>query len=197
MISRIKDFIIKKIISIIKIADKADKKISLAKFSSRSEINIHPSYSNLSAENFKGKGNVTGKIIIGEYFIIRDYCNFLVYPEAELKIGDRVFFNNYCSVNCLEKIHIGDDTIFGEGVKIYDHNHLIEKEDVLKYSKEEFTKSPVIIGKNCWIASNVTILKGVKIGDNCIIGAGCVIHKSIPANSLVKNQQNLIIDTIL
>ena len=38
--------------------------------------------------------------------------------------------------------------------------------------------------KNCWIGANVVILKGVTIGDNVIIGAGAVIHKDIPSNSI-------------
>ena len=40
-----------------------------------------------------------------------------------ITIGDNVFFNNDCAVHAIEEIHIGDDTIFGENVRIYDHNH--------------------------------------------------------------------------
>ncbi len=43
--------------------------------------------------------------------------------EAQLIIGDNVFMNNYCSINCLDEIEIGENTLFGEGVKLYDHNH--------------------------------------------------------------------------
>ena len=53
----------------------------------------------------------------------------------------------------------------------------------------------IVSGKNCWLGSNVIVLKGVTIGDNSIIGAGCVIHKDIPANSTVLNQQEQIIKT--
>lgn len=54
-----------------------------------------------------------------------------------------------------------------------------------------FTFAPVVIGKHCWIASNVTILKGVHIGDNSVIGAGCVVYKDVPDNTVVVNKQDL------
>jgi maltose O-acetyltransferase len=41
---------------------------------------------------------------------------------------------------------------------------------------------PVVIGNNCWITTNVTILPGVTIGDNCIIGAGSIVTSDIPSN---------------
>lgn len=196
MINRFKKYILEKIYDYTTLADRTEKKRLWQDFISKPDVTIHTSQEGLSRSNFKGNGNFFGKISIGENFNVRDYCNFLVFPNAELVIGNRVFFNNYCSINCLEKISIGDDTLIGEGVKFYDHNHSIETDNSVKFSKAEFSKAPILIGKNCWIASNVTILKGVTIGDNCIIGAGCTIHKSIPQNSIVKNQQNLIIETI-
>ena len=127
-----------------------------------------------------------------------DFCNFSFYPKSNilvsnnalLKINDNVFMNNFCSINCLEKIEIGENTLFGEGVKIYDHNHQYSSE---KIEHQEFNTAPIKIGKNCWLGSNVIILKGVTIGDNVILGAGCVVHKDIPSNSIVINKQEKII----
>lgn len=45
--------------------------------------------------------------------------------------------------------------------------------------------APITIGDNCWLASNVTICGGVKIGNNCVIAAGAVVTRDIPDNSLV------------
>lgn len=125
----------------------------------------------------------------------RKFCNILIYPNAMLVVDENVFFNNYCSINCLGQIEIGAKTVFGEGVKIYDHNHKYhyEKDGTLVLEKDEYTIGHVRIGKNCWIGSNVTILSNVEIGDNVIIGANCLIYKSIPANSIVKHEENLII----
>ena len=130
-------------------------------------------------------------ITIAEKVTLREFCSFLVYEKGNLVIGKNVFFNNYCSINCLENIEVGDNTLFGEGVKIYDHNHIHQFEDnILKVERSEFKTAPVIIGSNCWIGSNVTILKGVHIGDNVIIGANNLVYKSIPSNTIIKSNQS-------
>lgn len=136
------------------------------------------------------------KVIFGNQINFRNYIHIIVQDGATLEIKDNVFLNNFCSINCLEKISIGENTLFGENVKLYDHNHSYQRnENGLRVSHSEFTTASIIIGKNCWLGSNVTVLKGVTIGDNCIIGAGCVIHKNVPANSTVLNHQNLNIKT--
>lgn len=43
---------------------------------------------------------------------------------------------------------------------------------------------PIVIGNKVWIGTNVTVLKGVKIGDGCVIAAGSLVTKDIPANCL-------------
>lgn len=131
-----------------------------------------------------------GKLIIGKHFTFRRGFSLMIDKHAEVVIGNNVFFNNYCSVNANESITIGDGTIFGENVRIYDHNH--KYRDVDTAIKEQgFTSAPVVIGKHCWIASDVIILKGVHIGDNCVVGAGCVIYKDVPASTIVVNKQDL------
>lgn len=136
------------------------------------------------------------KVKIGSKVNFRDSIHVIVQNDAKLVIEDNVFLNNFCSINCLEFIFIGENTLFGESVKLYDHNHEYERsENVLKVHHSKFTKAPIHIGKNCWLGSNVTVLKGVTIGDNCIIGAGCVIYKDVPANTTVVNNQDLTYKT--
>lgn len=136
------------------------------------------------------------KVTIARKVTFRNYIHVIVLDGGFLEINANVFFNNQCSINCLDHISIGKNTLFGENVKLYDHNHSYERNaDGLMVSPSDFTTAPIIIGENCWLGSNVVILKGVTIGDNCIIGAGCVIHKDVPANSTLLNQQELIIKT--
>lgn len=154
-------------------------------------------------------------IKIGDQFQFGDFCNFSFHPdlksvqlnnsielrnnvnllvgkEAQLLMGKGVFLNNYCSINCLEKIEIGEQTLLGEGVKLYDHNHQHSKEPDFIVHHQQFNIAPIKIGKNCWLGSNVMVLKGVTIGDNVIVGAGVLVFEDIEENSVVMLKQELM-----
>ena len=163
----------------------------------RNKVNVNVDPGMVMGDNsfFDINGQVKNLTILDKVSC-RRHCNFMMYAGSELIIKSNVFFNNYCSISCLGKIEIGENTIIGEGVKIYDHNHEYHyKENDLRIERERFTIGQVTIGNNCWIGSNVTILKDVQIGDNTIIGANCLVVKSIPANSIVKHKEELIISS--
>ena len=125
----------------------------------------------------------------------RKYCAIRIRNNGFLKIGNGVFFNSFCSINCLDNIIIGNNCVFGENVKIYDHNHKFSSGLIL-IREQGYSTSPITVGNNCWIGSNVTILKGAKIGDNVVIGAGSTISEKIPSNSVVKNSSDLMIEKL-
>ena len=127
--------------------------------------------------------------VVGANVICRNFENFRV-PSGKLILHDGVFINNSCSFNCMERIEIGAGTMMGEGVRFYDHDHVYTAEKIEKW---QWTTAPIRVGRDCWIGSNVTILKGVTIGDNTIIGAGCLIRNDILANSVVYNDGNLVV----
>ncbi|MCR5782070.1 MAG: acyltransferase [Clostridia bacterium] len=107
-----------------------------------------------------------------------------ISKEGKVKIGNGCFFNNYCSINCHKEITIGDKNIFGENVKIYDHNHVFNREDVdMRYS---FNSRAIAIGDNNWIGSDSVILSHARIGSNNVIGAGIVIDQEITSDNLVR-----------
>lgn len=128
-------------------------------------------------------------LLVGTNVICRNFENFHV-SLGKLILHDGVFINNSCSFNCMERIEIGAGTMMGEGVRFYDHDHIYTAEKIEKW---QWTSAPIIVGRDCWIGSNVTILKGVTIGDNTIIGAGCLIRNDVPANSVVYNDGNLVV----
>jgi len=109
----------------------------------------------------------TAHVELGQDITLRSFVCLEVGNGATLKLGNRVFFNNHCSIRCEHHIEIGKDTMFGDGVRIFDHNHQYSNYHVEKIA---FNYGKISIGKNCWIGANVVILKGVTIGDNVIIG---------------------------
>ncbi len=121
--------------------------------------------------------------------VCRRNLSILIEKNGMLSIGTGCFFNNDCSITSLNKIVIGNNTLFGENVKIYDHNYHINTKDLIKRSGH--VCGEVIIGDNCWIGSNSVILKGASIGNNCVIGAGCIINNKIDDNMLVINDNSL------
>ena len=115
--------------------------------------------------------------------------------RGKLIIGENVFFNNNCSLHCLSEITIGNNNQFGEGVKMYDHNHRYKEKNNL-ISEQGYSLGHIRIGNNCWIGSNVVILKGVHIGDNVIVGTNVVVYKDIASNMIIKNDNASIIRSV-
>lgn len=129
--------------------------------------------------------NEQAKAVIKAKNHFRRNCMIALAEGGLLKIGEDNFFNNGCSITCMNSVEIGIGNLFGEDVKIYDHNHIYTKIEV-PIRKQGFSMKPITIGNNCWIGSNCIILGGVAIGDNVVIGANNLIYKSIPSNSIIK-----------
>ena len=104
------------------------------------------------------------------------------------------FFANSggCYIQGINKIYIGDNSIFAPGVKIISANH--QKGDFLKHDK---TVDSIRIGKNCWIGANAVILPGVQLGDNVIVGAGSVVTKSFDDNVIIAGNPARVIKSTL
>ena len=118
---------------------------------------------------------------IGRGFHTRQRFNLMI-DGGVVEIGNDTFFNNDVSLNAHRSIKIGSDVLFGENVKIYDHDHDVTTNP--KRAENGFTDAPVVIGNNVWIGSNVVILKGVTIGDNSVIAAGSVVTKDVTGDTL-------------
>lgn len=143
----------------------------------------------------KSKPNllIEGELNIGDHFCGGRYLRINLYSKyleqafsPVLTIGNDVSFEDYCHIGCINKITIGDGCLIASKVFITDHYHgEIKSSELRPAVKPLYSKGEVTIGKNVWIGDNVCIMPGVSIGDNCIIGAGSVITKSFPENTVI------------
>lgn len=104
-------------------------------------------------------------------------------------IGENFFANFNLTVMDDARIYIGDNVCFGPNVSLMATNHPLIAEERMGVNEDgstvmaEFAEE-IHIGNNVWLACNVTVLGGVTIGDNAVIGAGSVVTKDIPAGYL-------------
>ncbi len=109
----------------------------------------------------------------------------LIKPGASIELADHCGMSG-CKIVCCTKVCIGEYTMIGANVTIYDckqhdYNPAVGWRDIA-----ELTGAPITIGKRCFIGMNCVILKGVTIGDNCVISAGTIISEDVPAGHLAK-----------
>lgn len=130
---------------------------------------------------FRIEVSKNAKLIINGNITVKENVLIAVRKGAKLQIGNEVFFNRNCSIVTKDYIEIGDDCMFGENVKIYDHDHKIENFTI---SKDTYTTAPINIAKNCWIANDVNILKGSIIPENTVIAAMSLVNKPLEKSGL-------------
>lgn len=134
------------------------------------------------------------KVHIGDGCCFRENTIINVSDNGHIYISDRVFINDGCCLNCREEIRIGSDTIIGQNVMFYDHDHDYRAGTMEK--NNTYVSCPINIGSNVWIGSGVILLKGAVIGNNSIIAAGSVVNKSIPPNCLYYEKRDVRIKPI-
>lgn len=117
------------------------------------------------------------------------YCDY----GKHIRLGKRFFANFHLTILDEALVTIGDDCFCGPNVSIYTACH--STDPVERNSRREWAK-PVSIGNSVWIGGDVIILPGVTIGDNCTIGAGSVVTRDIPANSVAAGNPARVIKTL-
>ncbi len=112
-----------------------------------------------------------------QYVFIEDgfRCSF----GKNIRFHGMAMINYDCTFLDTNIIDIGHCALIGPGCKLICTNHSIDPDERLK---GVFNDKPIKIGNNVWLGANVTVLPGVTIGDNAVIGAGSVVTKDIPAN---------------
>ena len=105
------------------------------------------------------------------------YCDY----GTNITLGDHVFLNFNCTILDVAPVTIGSRTLFGPGVQVYTATHPTdyqERATGLEYAR------PIVIGEDVWLGGGVIICPGVTVGARAVIGAGSVVTKDVPADTL-------------
>ena len=101
-----------------------------------------------------------------------------VVRGQNVKIGQRVVVMNNSLFMGAGGITIEDDVLVAANAQLISNNHDPNEHQIL-------TCKPVVLKRNCWIGAGATILPGVTVGENAIVGAGSVVTKDVEPNTVV------------
>lgn len=116
---------------------------------------------------------------MGEHFTIEQ--PFLCDYGHNIFLGEDFYANFNCVILDEAPVTFGNHVFVAPNCGFYTAGHPLDAE--LRNRGLEYAR-PITIGHNVWIGAQVCVLPGVTIGDNCVIGAGSVVTKDIPAHSL-------------
>ncbi|HDM8164136.1 TPA: acyltransferase [Vibrio harveyi] len=140
---------------------------------------------------FFGEGTVLGVLNSPGYLSSYNYIEAR-NDDSSVSIGCNCILNNNISIiSDSGKIDIGDDVLIGFNVNIINSDfHQLEKD---KRKTGTPSSQDIRINNNVFIGSNASILKGVSIGENSIVGMGSVVVRDIPKNAVVAGNPAKII----
>ena len=138
-------------------------------------------YNNLRPTEIEKKDELIKKILGKSGKNIRIEPNFYCDYGYNIFVGDNFYMNYNCVILDGAKVEFGDNVFIGPNCGFYTAGHPIKID--LRNKGLEYAK-PIKVGNNVWFGGNVVVLPGVTIGNNVTIGAGSVVTKDIPDNSI-------------
>jgi acetyltransferase-like isoleucine patch superfamily enzyme len=123
-----------------------------------------------------------GRLVLGRWVHIGS-GNALRSHEGTLRIGDKCVFGKDNTVNGYLDIEFGAATIVADWVYVCDFDHVFT-EIHWPIKDQGITKSPVRIGPDVWLGTKVTILRGVTVGQGCVVAAHALVNTDVPPYSV-------------
>ncbi|MEL6929589.1 MAG: acyltransferase [Cyanobacteria bacterium J06600_6] len=110
-------------------------------------------------------------------------CSGELSAQAKIDLAANTYINRHTIIDAIALIKIGHDCAIGPNCYITDHDHGLDAQ-FPPLQQPMFAKETVI-GDRVWLGANVTVLKGVRIGNDAVVGAGSVVTKDIPEKAIV------------
>ena len=119
-----------------------------------------------------------GRIHRGVTFWTHDYDD----GRGRITLGRHVTCLTGVTFNSMSAIEVGDHTAFGDGCYVQDNDHGTAPGTPVM--QQPSVAEPIVIGVDVWFGARCVVLKGVVVGDHAVIGAGSVVVKAIPADTV-------------
>lgn len=150
-------------------------------------------YNHINPSKIEERKNILHKLIgkTKDKFYVEQYfwCDY----GYNIELGENFYANHNLTILDAAKVIFGDNVFIGPNCGFYTSGHPIDfktRNQGIEYAK------PITVGNNVWIGGDVTVLPGVSIGDNSIIGAGSIVTEDIPSNVVAVGNPCKIIKNI-
>jgi acetyltransferase-like isoleucine patch superfamily enzyme len=104
--------------------------------------------------------------------------------EGEVEIGAKTVIGQECTISAYRRVRIGEQCVIADRAMFIDFDHgVVEVDRPIRV--QGIYMRDVEVGSNVWIGYGACILRGVRVGDNAIVGTNSVVTKDVPANAVV------------
>jgi acetyltransferase-like isoleucine patch superfamily enzyme len=104
--------------------------------------------------------------------------------EGVVEIGQKTVVGQECTISAYQRVRIGEQCVIADRAMFIDFDHgVVEVDRPIRL--QGIYKRDVEVGSNVWIGYGACVLRGVRVGDNSIIGTNSVVTKDVPANAVV------------
>jgi acetyltransferase-like isoleucine patch superfamily enzyme len=124
-----------------------------------------------------------GRVRFGRFVWIGDRTKIRCH-EGEVEIGRKTVIGQECTISAYQRVTIGEQCVIADRAMFIDFDHgVVEVERPIRL--QGIYKRDVEVGSNVWIGYGACILRGVRVGDNSIVGTNSVVTKDVPSNAVV------------
>ena len=124
-----------------------------------------------------------GRVDFGPFVWIGDRTKIRCH-EGVVEIGAKSVLGQECTISAYQHVRIGEECVIADRAMFIDFDHgVVEVERPIRL--QGIYKRDVEVGNNVWIGYGACILRGVRVGDNSVVGTNSVVTKDVPANAVV------------